>query len=405
MSYSASSKRSFIGSGIYRNSPNSSNENLRILQLSLSGDNGSSSGQEPQDADYVLLPLPCLSDELETMILARFPISKHWKMCCLNKKFLNLMKNGEIYKIRRMIGLKEPSVFMLASGGERNWCVFDGQFKSCRKLPIIPSDYIFENGEKESFSAGTRLFVSGMEIDGAVIWRYELTTNEWFKGPSMITPRCVFAKASCDNFAYVAGGLERKNCIEVLSMNQTCLNSAEKYNSENQTWQNLPNMNKKRKSCSGCYLDNKFYVIGGRDENNDDLTCGEFFDEKTNKWNLIPNMLKDIVLSSSRLPPLIAVVNNELYTLDASTNEVKVYMKDSNLWKKLGFVPVRADNQVGYGVAFKSLGNELLVICKTVMKIYKCFPHPDLEVLEWKKIVCGSGNLNSYIHNCAVMLA
>lgn len=86
-------------------------------------------------------------------------------MCCLNKKFLNLMKNGEIYKIRRMIGLKEASVFMLASGGERNWCVFDGQFKSCRKLPIIPSDYIFENGEKESFSAGTHLFVSGMYFE------------------------------------------------------------------------------------------------------------------------------------------------------------------------------------------------------------------------------------------------
>lgn len=407
MSYSVSSKRSlpmwsFIGGGIYRNSPNSSNENLRILQLSLSSDNGSSSGQGPQDADYVLLPLPCLSDELETMILARFPISKHWKMCCLNKKFLNLMKSGEIYKIRRMIGLKEPSVFMLASG-ERNWCVFDGQFKSCRKLPIIPSDYKFENGVKESFSAGTHLFVSGMEIDGAVIWRYELTTNEWFKGTSMITPRCVFAKASCDTFAYVAGGLEKKNCIEV-NINQTCLNSAEKYNSENQTWQKLPNMHKKRKSCSGCYLDNKFYVIGGRDENNNDLTCGEFFDEKTNQWNLIPNMLKDIVLSSSRSGPLIAVVNNELYTLDASTNEVKVYMKGSNLWKKLGFVPARADNPFGYGVAFKSLGNELLVICKTVMNIYKCFPHPDLEVLEWKKIVCGSGDLNSYIHNCAVML-
>lgn len=165
MSYSVSSKRSlmwsFSGGGIYRNSPNSTNENLRILQLSLSSsDNGSSSGQEAQDADYVL-PLPCLSDELETVILARFPISIHWKMCCLNKKFLNLVKSGEIYKIRRMTGLKEPSVFMLASG-ETNWCVFDGQFKSCKKLPIIPSDYKFEFGVKESFSAGTHLFVSGM---------------------------------------------------------------------------------------------------------------------------------------------------------------------------------------------------------------------------------------------------
>lgn len=167
MSYSVSSKRSlpmwsFYNGGICLKSPNSYNESLRILELSLSSDNGSSSasGEEPQDADYVL-PLPYLSDEIETMILSRFPISKHWKMCCLSKKYLNLMKSGEIYKIRRMIGMKEASVFMLASG-ERNWCVFDGEFKSCKKLPIIPSDYKFECGVKESFSAGTHLFVSGM---------------------------------------------------------------------------------------------------------------------------------------------------------------------------------------------------------------------------------------------------
>ncbi|CAK8533107.1 unnamed protein product [Lathyrus sativus] len=411
MSYSVSSKRSlpmwsFYNGGICGNSPHSFNESLRIQELPLLSDNGSSSasGEEPQDADYVL-PLPYLSDEIETMILSRFPISKHWKMCCLNKKYLNLMKSGEIYKIRRTIGLKESSVFMLASG-ERNWCVFDGEFKSCKKLPIIPSDYKFECGVKEPFSAGTHLFVSGMEIDGTVIWRYELTTNEWFKGPSMITPRCVFASASSNTFAYIAGGLETENCIEVL-------NSAEKYNSENQTWQKLPNMNQKRKCCSGCYLDNKFYVIGGQDENRKNLTCGEFFDEKTNKWNLIPNMLKGIVLSSSRSPPLIAVVTNELYSLDASSNEVKVYVKGKNLWKKIGFVPVRADIQGGLGIAFKSLGNELLVIgdssnsCshKTLMKIYTCLPHHDLEVLEWKQIVCGSGNLNPFIYNCAVMLA
>lgn len=166
MSYIVSSKRSlpmwsFYNGGSCRNSPHSSNENSRVLELSLSSDSGFSPGEEPKDADYVL-PLPYLSDEIETMILSRFPISKHWKMCCLNKKYLNVMKSGEIYRIRRMIGLKEPSVFMLASG-ERNWCVFDGEFKSCKKLPIIPSDYKFEFGVKDSFSAGTHLFVSGMD--------------------------------------------------------------------------------------------------------------------------------------------------------------------------------------------------------------------------------------------------
>ncbi|KAL2335183.1 hypothetical protein Fmac_016396 [Flemingia macrophylla] len=385
-------------------SHNSSAEKMRILELEVSAysGNGSSSGQEPQDADYD--DVPCLSDELETMILARFPISKHWKLCCLSKRFLTLLKSGEIYKIRRVIGFKEPSVFMLASG-EKNWCVFDGHFRSCRKLPIIPSDYNFEWGDKESFSAGTNLFVSGKEVNGGVVWRYELAINKWFKGPCMITPRCLFASASPGTMAYVAGGLDTTTW-EVLS-------SSEKYNSESLTWEPLPRMIQKRKFCSGCYLDNKFYVLGGQDEQQNNLTCGEFFDEETNTWNLVPDMFKDIPLSTPRSPPLLAVANNELYTLDASSNELKVYLKGKNSWKKLGRVPVRADVQGGWGVAFKSLGNELLVIGATsspysqraMMKIYTCLPDPHVEKLQWKQIVSSNTNLNPFIHNCAVMLA
>ncbi|XP_061348872.1 F-box/kelch-repeat protein At3g27150-like [Gastrolobium bilobum] len=391
-----------FGGGICRSSHHSSAEKMRILELSPFDGNGSSLGQEPQDADYVV---PCLSDELETMILARFSISEHWKLCCLNKRFLTQLKSGEIYKIRREIRFKEPSVFMLASG-ERNWCAFDPHFMSCRKLPIIPSDYNFECGDKESFSVGTHLFVSGKEIDGPVLWRYKLETNEWFKGPPMNNPRCLFASASCDIFAFVAGGLETTNCTEILS-------SAEKYNSETQSWDPLPSMIQKRKFCSGCHMDNKFYVIGGQDEQKNELTCGEFFDEETNRWNLIPNMLKDIPLSPSGSPPLIAIVNNELYTLDASSNELKVYLKGSNTWKKLGPVPVRANDQGGWGVAFKSLGNELLLIGATcvsnsqraLMTIYTCCPNPNVEKLQWRQIVCSSTNLSPFIRNCAVMLA
>lgn len=391
-----------FGGGICVSSHNSSAEKMRILELLPSNGNGSSSGQEPQDADY---DTPCLSDEIETMIFARFPISELWKLCFLNKRFLAALKSGEIYKIRREIGLKEPCVFMLASG-ESSWWAFDANFKSCRKLPIIPSsDYSFEYGDKESFSAGTHLFVSGKEIDGAVIWRYQLATNQWFKGPSMITPRCLYASASCGIFVFVAGGFETTTCMHVLS-------SAEKYNSESQTWEPLPEMIQKRKSCSGCYLDNKFYVIGGQDEQHNDLTCGEFFDEETNKWNLIPEMLKDIPLPSSRSPPLIAVGNNELYTLDASSNEIKVYLKGSNTWKKLGPVPVRADAQRGWGVAFKSLGNELLLIGATsvsnserALTIYTCNPDPAVEKLPWRQIGCSSTKLSPFIRNCAVMLA
>lgn len=384
----------------YYNSPA---EKMRILELSPPSDgNGSSTHDEeplPQDADYIV---PSLSDELETMILARFPRSQHWKLCFLNKRFLNLFKSGEIYKIRKELGIKEPSVFMLASG-ESNWWGMDWPFKKSRKLPPIQSDYSFEYGDKESFSAGSQLLVSGKEIDGAVIWRFDAETNEWFKGPFMINPRCLFASATSGSIAFVAGGLDSQSYSQVLD-------SAEKYNSETQSWEILPKMNQKRKFCSGCFMDNKFYVIGGQDENNKDLTCGEFYDGKTNSWSLIPDMLKDIPPSVSQSPPLIAVASNELYSLDASSNELKVYLKGSNTWKKLGGVPVRADAQGGWGVAFKSLGDELLVIgapsvshTERALAMYTCCPDPTAEKLRWRQIECGSIQLNHFIRNCAVM--
>ncbi|XP_061346329.1 F-box/kelch-repeat protein At3g27150-like [Gastrolobium bilobum] len=365
----------------------------------------SSSSQEPI--------VPRLIGELETMILARFPMTEHWKLGCLNKQFQAQLKSGEIYEIRREIGFKEPCVFMLESE-QGNWSALDRHFKSCRKLPliptIIPSVYSFSCGNNGSFSAGTHLFVQGWEAGEYSVWRYDLATNKWSKAPPMNSPRCLFASASHDIFAFVAGGLETKTYSEVLS-------SAEKYNAKSQSWKTLPRMIRERKFCSGCYMDNKFYVIGGQDEQKNNLTCGEFFDEETNSWTLVPNMLKDIIpLSTSRSPPPFAVVNNKLYTLDASSNEVKLYMKGTNSWKKLGPVPIKANTQEGpwsgdLGTAFKSLGNELLLIgansasySHTLMSVYTCCPDPDVENLQWREIVCRNTDHHSF-DICAVMFA
>lgn len=361
---------------------------------------GCSSVVEPQDADY---NTPSLSDELEVLILARVPRSLYGKFSTVNKRFLSLIKSGEIFKIRGEIGLKEPSVFMLASG-ETSWWAFDPQSESCRNLPILPSDTCFAAGDKETFCAGTHLMVSGKEIDGLVIWRYELAKNEWFKGDSMKNPRCLFASATCGNYAFVAGGIDTGS--------NKVLNSAEKYDPETKSWDWLPMMHQKRKMCSGCYMDKKFYVIGGKNEEEESLTCAEAFDESQNKWEIIPDMLSDMPISTFQSPPLLAVVNDELYTLETSSNELKVYIKSSNSWKRLGPVPIRADFNKGWGVAFKSLGSKLLVIGASSasntghgMTVLTCYPDPDTEELQWTPLDCGKNSSSHFIWNCCVMMA
>lgn len=359
--------------------------------------------EEPQDADYSSY-IPSLSYEVENLILARVPRSEYWKLCFINRRCSSLLKSGDLFKIRREVGVKEASVFMFASG-ETSWWAFDGEFKSRMKLPIVPSDTCFRSGDKESLCAGTHLLVSGREIDGIVIWRYELGMNQWRKGPSMINPRCLFASATFGTSAFVAGGIGS-------AANSQVYNTAEKYNSESGSWEALPRMKKRRKLCAGCYMDNKFYVIGGRNEEGE-LTCGECFDEAKNRWELIPDMFKDDPVLTCHSPPLVAVVNDELYSLEASSNQLKVYMKKTNSWKQLGIVPVRADFNKGWGVAFKSLGNQLLVIGASSssssstngMAIYSCTPNVDATEQPWKPLDSGRNQLSHFIFNCSVMVA
>lgn len=245
--------------------------------------------------------------------------------------------------------------------------------------------------------------VSGKGNDGAcVIWRYNVVTNNWLRGPSMINPRNLFAWASCGAFGYVAGGIFEGNY----------LSSAERYNLETETWESLPDMNKERGNCSSFYMDKKFYVIGGRNKTEGGLTCAEAYDEEWKKWDLIPNMLEESVVTALRSPPLVAVVNDELYSFDPSTNLLKVYAKESKSWRKLGPVPVTAGFSGGWGIAFKSLGEELLVIggnpeefAAGLGVMYVCRPNPDAEVLNWRLLDYGGNWLNDFIRNCAVMLA
>ncbi len=48
---------------------------------------------------------------------------------------------------------------MLASG-VTSWWAFDRQFRSFKKLPILPSGVCFASGDKKSVFAGTHLYVS-----------------------------------------------------------------------------------------------------------------------------------------------------------------------------------------------------------------------------------------------------
>ncbi|PQQ19588.1 hypothetical protein Pyn_07404 [Prunus yedoensis var. nudiflora] len=166
--------------------------------------------------------------------------------------------------------------------------------------------------------------------------------------------------------------------------------------------------------CSGVFMDEKFYVIGGIGGSDSKvLTCGEEYDLKAKTWTEIPNMSpgrtgaagEPDMPATGEAPPLVAVVNNELYAADYADMEVRKYDKERRLWLTVGRLPERAVSMNGWGLAFRACGDRLIVIGgpralgEGFIEINAWVPSegpPQWNLLARKQ----SGN---FVYNCAVM--
>ncbi|CAK7322846.1 unnamed protein product [Dovyalis caffra] len=323
--------------------------------------------------------------------------SDYGAIASLNKSFQSLVRGGQLYKLRREAGIVEHWVYFSCNLLE--WEAYDPIRCRWLHLPRMTSNECFKCSDKESLAVGTELLVFGKEITSHVIYRYSILTNTWTSGMKMNTPRCLFGSASLGEIAILAGGCDPRGNV---------LSSAELYNSETGTWVAIPNMNKARKMCSGVFMDGKFYVIGGIGPGNSKmLTCGEAYDLKTRTWHEIPDMLParnggaavTETPAAAEAPPLVAVVNNELYAADYAQKEVRKYDKQKNVWITLGRLPEQAASMNGWGLAFRACGDRLIVLGGGMIELNSWAPGdgpPQWDLLASKP----SG---SFVYNCAVM--
>ncbi|KAH6755428.1 Galactose oxidase/kelch repeat superfamily protein [Perilla frutescens var. hirtella] len=321
----------------------------------------------------------------------------------LNRSFRTLVSSGELYKVRRINGVVEHWVYFSCQLLE--WEAFDPIRRRWMHLPRMYSNDCFVFADKESLAVGTELLVFGRDATSHVIYQYSLLTNTWTTGMSMNEPRCLFGSASLGEVAILAGGCDSHGHI---------LSSAELYNSETRMWNTLPSMKKARKMCSAVFMDGKFYVIGGiGGADSKLLTCGEEYDLATGTWTEIPNMSPvrtgaardNEPPATSEAPPLIAVVNNELYAADYADMKVRKYNKDSRAWITVGRLPERADSMYGWGLAFRACGDRLIVIGGP-----RNAGEGFIEVNSWvpsegppRWDVLGQKRSASFVYNCAVM--
>ncbi|KMZ65207.1 Kelch repeat-containing protein [Zostera marina] len=341
--------------------------------------------------------LPGLHDDMALDCLAWNFRSDYPSMACLNRRFRQLISSGYLYKLRRKLGIVEHWVYVACS--LMPWEAFDPMRQRWTRLPRMPCDECFSYADKESLAVGTQLLVFGRELTGFATWMYSLVTQDWSRCPLMNLPRCLFGSGSHGEIAILAGGSDK---------NGNVLKCVEMYNSETGTWDVLPDMNMPRKLCSGFFMDGNFFVIGGMSSHTDSLICGEEYNLETRAWRRIPNMYPG-GNRATQSPPLIAVVNNQLYAADQTSNDVKKYDKQNNKWNFVKPLPVRADSYNGWGLAFKACGNKLLVIGGRrepqggVIVLHSWCPEERNQGLAEWDVISVRERAGGFVYNCAVM--
>ncbi|KAK2643329.1 hypothetical protein Ddye_025092 [Dipteronia dyeriana] len=341
--------------------------------------------------------LPGLIDDVALNCLALTSLSDYASLSIINKRFHKLIESGYLYGLRKQLGVVEHWVFLVCD--PRGWEAFDLVRNKWITLPKIPCDECFNHADKESLAVGSELLVFGRELFDFAIWKFSVRSG-WNKCDGMNHPRCLFGSGSCGSIAIVAGGSDKNGHV---------LKSAELYDSTSGRWEMLPNMSSPRRLCSGFFMDGKFYVIGGMSNPNVSLTCGEEFDLKTRKWRKIEGMYPNVNLPA-QAPPLVAVVDNQLYAVEYLTNMVKKYDKVKNTWDVLGRLPVRADSSNGWGLAFKACGDALLVVGGQrgpegeAIVLNSWCPKSGVNngTLGWK-VLGAKEHVGVFVYNCAVM--
>lgn len=342
--------------------------------------------------------LPGLIDDVALNCLAWTSRSDYASLSCINTRFNDLIKSGCLNELRKQLGIVEHWVFLVCD--PRGWEAFDPVRQKWMTLPKMPCDECFNHADKESLAVDGELLVFGREMLDFAIWKYSLVRRSWVKCPGMNRPRCLFGSSSLGSIAIVAGGSDK---------NGNVLQSAELYDSSSGTWEMLPSMHTPRRLCSGFFMDGKFYVIGGMLNPNVSLTCGEEYDPQMRKWRKIDDMYP-FANRATQAPPLVAVVNNQLYAVEHLTNMVKKYNKVKNTWDVLGRLPVRADLANGWGLAFKACGEELLVVGGQRgpegegIVLNSWSPESAIKdgTLDWK-VLGVKENVGVFVYNCAIM--
>ncbi|CAI9275857.1 unnamed protein product [Lactuca saligna] len=152
----------------------------------------------PQPVNHHLEPgldttslINVIGQDISITCLLHFPRTTYTSIASLNRRFRELIRSGEMYKLRHNNKVIEHWVYF--SCHSEKWEAFDPSMKKWMQLPIMDDNYYFNIYNKESMAVGTQLLLLGKDVIGMGIGRksltcgeeYDLDAKRWTEIPNM----------------------------------------------------------------------------------------------------------------------------------------------------------------------------------------------------------------------------
>ncbi|CAO2639836.1 Kelch-like protein 5 [Lemmus lemmus] len=175
-------------------------------------------------------------------------------------------------------------------------------------------------------TVGTLFAVGGMDSTkgrATSIEKYDLRTNMWTPVANMNGRRLQFGVAVLDDKLYVVGGRDGSSCLK----------SVECFDPHTNKWTPCAQMSKRRGGVGVTTWNGLLYAIGGHDAPTSNLTS-RLYDPKTDMWTAVASM------SISRDAVGVCLLGDKLYAVggyDGQTylNIVEAYDPQTNEWTQV----------------------------------------------------------------------
>ena len=180
------------------------------------------------------------------------------------------------------------------------------------------------------------------------MWKRDLSQQsfQWEEMRSMKKCRENFSSVVFKNNIYVFGGIVKKDV----------LNSCECYDSEHNVWRDVEPMNFPRYSASATVYNDKIYIAGGYNENNEVEKSMEMYDLKKEKWVLVESM------NTARRNFSLTNFENRLWAIGGHDNNEILSTVESYDFEKKSWILEKPLNEKRYLHAAINFKNELYVV-------------------------------------------